>query len=105
MNGSYNFEKSNKEDAGMKLKYQGEKYYLGTSLAGGHDYQTSNKNTEITDVKTAGKEYAKLEFNNIRTIYTWVNTQRQQTTSLKLSLDINSKDLSAVLWCLLRSKG
>lgn len=65
MNGAYTFARNNNEDAVFKLKYQGEKYYLGTSLSGGHNYQRTTKETSITDAKTEGKEYAKYEDNEL----------------------------------------
>ena len=65
INGAYTFARNNNEDAVFKLKYQGEKHYLGTSLSGGHDYRRTTKETSITDLKTAGKEYAKYEDNEL----------------------------------------
>ena len=60
-NGGWNFSQSNTEDADFRLKYSGEKFYIGTSVYVGHGLQPSLQTTSILDAKKEQSEYYKGE--------------------------------------------
>lgn len=59
--GAWNFKQSNNENADFKLKYTGEKFYIGTNLYLGHNYLPSTQTTSILDAKKEESEYYKGE--------------------------------------------
>ena len=60
-NGGWNFKQSNAEDADFKLKYSGERFYIGTDINVGHGFQPSSQITSILDAKKEQSEYYKGE--------------------------------------------
>ena len=60
-NGGWNFKQGNNEDVDFKLKYSGEKFYIGTGLYVGHAFQPSSQITSILDAKKEQSEYYKGE--------------------------------------------
>ena len=60
-NGGWNFRQGNSEDVDFKLKYSGEKFYLGTNVYFGHAFQPSSQLTSILDAKKEQSEYYKGE--------------------------------------------
>ena len=61
VDGGWNFLKSNTENADFKLKYTGEKFYLGTDLYAGHSFLPSSQITSTIDTKQEMSEYYKGE--------------------------------------------
>lgn len=59
--GASNFGKSNNENADFKLKYSGNKYYVGTGLNFSHSFLPSSQVTSILDAKKEKNEYYKGE--------------------------------------------
>lgn len=59
--GAWNFLRNNSESADFKLKYTGEKLYLGTNLNFGHSFLPSSQVTSILDTKKEMSEYYKGE--------------------------------------------
>lgn len=50
--GGWNFQRSNKENADLKLKYSNEKFHIGANLYFGRSFLPENKVTSILDAKT-----------------------------------------------------
>ena len=75
VDGGWNFLKSNTENADFKLKYTGEKFYLGTDLYAGHSFLPSSQITSTIDTKQEMSEYYKGEDKtmNPRTYKTGIN--------------------------------
>ena len=65
-NGGWNFSQSNTEDADFKLKYSGDKFYIGTEIYVGHGFQPSSQITSILDAKKEQSEYYKGESKTIK---------------------------------------
>lgn len=61
VDGSWNFQKSNNENADLKLKYDGKNYYIGTGFDFGHSFMPSSQVTSILDAKKEKNEYYKGE--------------------------------------------
>ena len=59
--GGWNFKQTNTEDAGFKLKYSGEKFYVGTDIHVGHGFRPTTQITSILDAKKEQSEYYKGE--------------------------------------------
>lgn len=59
--GSWNFERSNAENADLKFKYTGQKFYVGANVNYGHSFLPSNQTTSILDAKREQNEYYKGE--------------------------------------------
>lgn len=59
--GAYNFKQSNRENLSFNLKYNAEKFYVGTELGGAHNYLPTSEITEILDSKQEGGAYYKSE--------------------------------------------
>ena len=63
--GASNFRQSNNENADFKLKYSGNKYYVGTGLNFSHSFLPSSQLTSILDAKKEKNEYYKGESKTI----------------------------------------
>lgn len=59
--GAWNFKENNTENADFKLKYKGNKFYIGTRLFAGHSYLPSTQTTALLDAKKEQREYYKGE--------------------------------------------
>ena len=59
--GAWNFRQSNNENLDFKLKYNKEKFFVGTSLYFGHNFYPSAQTTSILDAKKEKSEYYKEE--------------------------------------------
>lgn len=59
--GSWNFDKNNSENLDFKLKYKGQKFFVGTNIYFGHNYLPSTQTTSILDAKKEQNEYYKGE--------------------------------------------
>lgn len=63
--GAWNFKKSNNESVDLKMKYTGKKYYIGTNVDFGHNFQPTFQITSILDAKKEKDEYYKGESKSI----------------------------------------
>ena len=59
--GAWNFKENNTENADFRLKYKGEKFYIGTTMFVGHSYLPSSQTTAILDAKKEQNEFYKGE--------------------------------------------
>ena len=59
--GAWNFRQSNNENADFKLKYDRNKFHIGTDIYFGHSYLPSTQSTDILDGKKEQNEYYKNE--------------------------------------------
>lgn len=98
--GGWNFQRSNKENADLKLKYSNEKFHIGANLYFGRSFLPENKVTSILDAKKEQNEYykgenkktdsekysagAKLDFG--------LNFNQQNTLNLNLGYGISGTD-------------
>lgn len=64
-NGAWNFNQSNNEKVDLKLKYNGQKFYVGTGFNIGHSFLPSTQMTSILDAKKEKSEYYKGESKEI----------------------------------------
>lgn len=61
VDGAWNFDRSNSENADVRLKYSGEKFHIGTDIYFGHSFLPSTQRTSILDAKKKENEYYKGE--------------------------------------------
>lgn len=59
--GAWNFKENNTENADFRLKYKGDKFYIGTTMFVGHSYLPSSQTTAILDAKKDQNEFYKGE--------------------------------------------
>lgn len=63
--GAWNFQKSNVENADLKLKYAGKNYHIGSSFNVGHSFLPSSQVTTILDSKKEMDQFFKGESKTI----------------------------------------